>query len=224
MGRPNPEVIFFGATLTDPVIREFRVQPLEQLYYGGENRYYLQIDLVNCIIEDNLYLIDVRGIESSILVQPSQVKFYSVKRVAIEKTEAGVINELAQKRVFESGAQRSSDADDYAYHLFHPYVMKRVAKVWRTGGNRYGEYNWERGMPPMECLNHCLKHIFDWIGGDDSEDHLAHAICNLFMAIAMWEFQRDKWKHTRRGLNYSLTPEILAAHDEFKRKQKLEGQ
>ena len=38
-------------------------------------------------------------------------------------------------------------------------------------------------MPIGETLNHAIKHIFDYLAGDRTEDHLAHASANLFFVM-----------------------------------------
>lgn len=50
------------------------------------------------------------------------------------------------------------------------------------GAAKYGEGNWTKGMPVKFMLNHALCHIFQYLSGDRSEDHLGHACANLCMA------------------------------------------
>lgn len=58
----------------------------------------------------------------------------------------------------------------------------RVAEAMAHGAEKYGEGNWEKGMPVKFMLNHALAHIFQYLSGDRSEDHLGHAAANLCMA------------------------------------------
>jgi len=51
------------------------------------------------------------------------------------------------------------------------------------GAEKYGDGNWEKGFPVNDILNHALAHIFSFLAGDQSEDHLGHAAANLLMAI-----------------------------------------
>jgi hypothetical protein len=50
------------------------------------------------------------------------------------------------------------------------------------GAVRFGEKNWQKGMPMGDILNHALAHIFNYLDGDQTEDHLGHAAANLMMA------------------------------------------
>ena len=58
------------------------------------------------------------------------------------------------------------------------------------GAKRYGDHNWH-GLPISNCTNHALKHIYQWIGGDRSEDHLGHAAANLLMAAELEKEMED---------------------------------
>ncbi len=86
-------------------------------------------------------------------------------------------------RIYESGAERSRDTDSMAYDLISPIGLERLAKTCRTGEQKYSAYNWEKGMPIRDFLNHAISHVYTYLSGDRSEDHLAHAAWNLFGAI-----------------------------------------
>lgn len=88
---------------------------------------------------------------------------------------------------FSTGAVRSGDAKNVMYQLISPIGMRRLAETMKEGFDKYGAYNWERGMPIGDILNHGIRHIFLYLSGDRSEDHLAHAAWNLFAAMHMEE-------------------------------------
>lgn len=93
--------------------------------------------------------------------------------------------------VFPSGARRGKDADNERWDLI-PYIgMKRVAQTCAEGAKKYGERNWERGMPISTLLNHAARHIYLYIAGDKIEDHLAHAAWNLLAACHMEELMPE---------------------------------
>lgn len=84
---------------------------------------------------------------------------------------------------FESGAVRSSDAEQTRYDLISPIGLRAVAEACAEGAKKYGDFNWERGMPANDLLNHAIRHVFMFLGGDRSEDHLGHAAWGLLAAI-----------------------------------------
>jgi hypothetical protein len=84
---------------------------------------------------------------------------------------------------YESGAVRSSDAEATRYDLISPIGLAAVAAACAEGAERYGDFNWEKGMPANDLINHALRHIYLFLGGDRSEDHLGHAAWNVLGAI-----------------------------------------
>lgn len=97
---------------------------------------------------------------------------------------------------FETGAVRSRDADKYRYDLISPIGLRRLAETYAEGSEKYGDYNWERGMPISEMLNHACEHIRKYLEGDRSEDHLAHGAWNLFGAM----HSEELWPHLNTNL------------------------
>jgi len=88
--------------------------------------------------------------------------------------------------VFESGAVRCADADSERYDLITPIGLRRLARVYAKGAQRYGARNWEKGIPASNLINHALRHITLYLLGDTSEDHVVHAAWNL-LAVAHFE-------------------------------------
>ncbi len=104
--------------------------------------------------------------------------------------EADNVKEQAGDTVrFASGAVRSSDAEATRFDLISPIGLEAVARTCAEGAAKYGDFNWERGMPAHDLLNHALRHIYRYLAGDRSEDHLPHAAWGLLAAIhseALW--------------------------------------
>lgn len=84
---------------------------------------------------------------------------------------------------FVSGAKRSADVNHLAYHLMCPTALHCLAATLAAGRDKYGEDNWTKGMPIADTLNHTLAHLMKYIGGDRTEAHLAHALCNLMFIL-----------------------------------------
>jgi hypothetical protein len=100
---------------------------------------------------------------------------------------------------FETGAVRSSEAEDTRYDLISPIGLEAVARTCAEGAAKYGDYNWERGMPVHDLLNHALRHINRYLAGDRSEPHLPHAAWGLLAAIHSDELWPDLNRDTLRG-------------------------
>lgn len=80
---------------------------------------------------------------------------------------------------FDSGAKRDIQSGRGRYDLLSPHPIRRVAVVYEEGAAHYGERNYEAGMPVARCLSSALRHIFSYMTGDDTEDHLARAYWNI---------------------------------------------
>lgn len=96
---------------------------------------------------------------------------------------------------YETGAVRSSDAELTRYDLISPIGLAAVAAACAEGAQKYGDYNWEKGMPAADMVNHALRHIYVFLAGDRSEDHLGHAAWNLMAAIHSLEL----WPELNEG-------------------------
>ena len=80
---------------------------------------------------------------------------------------------------FESGAVRSADSDHARYDLI-PYAgLELLGRTLKHGADRYGEFNWQKGIPQSDLINHAMQHLVKWGAGDRSEDHIGHCLANL---------------------------------------------
>lgn len=103
---------------------------------------------------------------------------------------------MSEKRhEFDTGAVRSADRDEERWDLISPVGLRALARTYAEGARKFGAFNWENGMPVTDLLNHGIAHIFAWLDGDRSEDHLAHAAWNILGAIHSLE----KWPDLNQG-------------------------
>ena len=80
---------------------------------------------------------------------------------------------------FATGAVRGTDADGERWDLITPIGLRRLAEACAEGATKYGEHNWQKGIPASVMLNHAIRHVYLYLAGDMSEDHLAHAAWNI---------------------------------------------
>lgn len=97
---------------------------------------------------------------------------------------------------FDTGAVRSADRDAERWDLISPIGLKALAKTYAEGAAKFGANNWENGMPVTDLLNHGIAHIYAFLAGDRTEDHLGHAAWNLLGAIHSLE----QWPELNQGL------------------------
>jgi hypothetical protein len=85
----------------------------------------------------------------------------------------------ANMTTFPTGAVRSNDAENVRFDLITPIGLRRLAETCAEGARKYGDYNWQKGIPASQMLNHAIRHVVLYLQGDDGDDHLAHAAWNL---------------------------------------------
>ena len=79
-----------------------------------------------------------------------------------------------------TGAKQS--AVSHRCDLLPPLATLHVAGILHGGSLKYGDWNWFK-IPMSDNLNHALVHIFAFLAGDTSDDHLGHAACRMMMAL-----------------------------------------
>ena len=107
---------------------------------------------------------------------------YLVDEVEREDATASAPSEGVTAK-FGTGAVRSDTVEEFRYDLVSPIGIREVARTCAEGAAKYDDFNWEKGMPVHDLLNHALAHIYQFLGGDRSEPHLSHAAWNLLAAI-----------------------------------------
>ena len=113
--------------------------------------------------------------------------------------EAEVKERDGQTVKFATGAVRSGDAEGTRYDLISPIGLEAVARTCAEGAAKYSDFNWERGMPVHDLLNHAIRHIYRYLAGDRSEPHLPHAAWGLMAAIHSEALWPDLNRDTLRG-------------------------
>lgn len=79
------------------------------------------------------------------------------------------------------------DAGKLRLDLLPIEIIEEIAKVLTFGANKYGAWNWTKGIVYSRLIGAALRHFFAFIRGEDKDPesglpHLAHAItCMLFL-------------------------------------------
>jgi hypothetical protein len=79
-----------------------------------------------------------------------------------------------------TGAVRSAAPDEIRLDLIPLEGLKRLGRTLKEGAEKYDDHNWRYGFKWSNPANHALQHIYKFLAGDESEDHLGHAMANLF--------------------------------------------
>lgn len=109
----------------------------------------------------------------------------------------------------EGGKQSLSP---YGFQFLPARAMFAAAQVARYGAEKYGETVQERNytkIPADDHINHCIQHLYAYLAGDTSDDHLGHAMVRCMFAyetdMAGKEKKHENIQDSRSGSIASQT-------------------
>ena len=80
-----------------------------------------------------------------------------------------------------------------------PSMILEVSVHFEEGAEKYGENNWQKGLPVKSYINSAVRHYMKWLRGDDDEMHDRAFCWNILCAI--WTC-----KHKPELNNYGFIP------------------
>ena len=101
----------------------------------------------------------------------------------IPRTE---IKDSGNRKEFSTGAVRDIQEGKGRFDLIPYEMMERLAKHYEAGAKKYGERNWQKGIPSWSCVNSAMRHLAKYNDGWKDEDHLSAVIFNI-AAIMYYE-------------------------------------
>ena len=102
-----------------------------------------------------------------------------------------------------SGSGVKYDSGKPRLGLIPRSALEAEATVLGFGADKYGVYNWRKGMDWMRLVDAALRHIYAFADGEtydpeSGEHHLAHARCCLGFLI---EYERSHPEGDNRYVN-----------------------
>ena len=64
-----------------------------------------------------------------------------------------------------------------------PTMILELAKHFEAGAEKYGEYNWQKGLPLHCYIDSGVRHYLKWLRGDEDEPHSSAFVWNLTCCI-----------------------------------------
>jgi len=89
---------------------------------------------------------------------------------------------------FATGAVRDASEGKGNPSLIPIDALRAVARRFEDGATKYGRDNWQQGIPLSRYVDSLYRHLWQFMEGDDSEDHSGAIIWN-----AMCLTQTKKW-------------------------------
>lgn len=84
----------------------------------------------------------------------------------------------------------------YRCQALPPRALMAVGNVRYIGYNQlgYDDENYKQ-IPKEEHIGRALTHIFAFLAGDKSNEHLSHAACRILFALEMEEIEKENKKN-----------------------------
>ena len=89
------------------------------------------------------------------------------------------IKDSGHRREFEGGAVRDMAEGKGRFDLMPPMALMRLAKHYEKGAIKYGQHNYQKGIPNNSFLDSAIRHLMQYMAGDREEDHLSAAAFNV---------------------------------------------
>lgn len=80
------------------------------------------------------------------------------------------------------------------YHSNIPEMFLEVARHFEEGAKKYGENNWQKGIPVNCYIDSAIRHYLKWLRGDKDEPHDRAFVWNLMCCI--WEVDYHNKENT----------------------------
>lgn len=80
-----------------------------------------------------------------------------------------------------------------------PTMFLEVAKHFEDGAKKYGEHNWQKGIPVHCYIDSAIRHYLKWLRGDKDEPHDRAFVWNILCCI--WTCKHKPELNEYRGDN-----------------------
>ncbi len=92
------------------------------------------------------------------------------------------IKDSGERTEFKTGAVRDLREGKGRFDLLPMGTLRALAIHYERGCLKYGDRNWEKGIPVSKFLDSAMRHLCMFIAGMDDENHLIAALWNLSCA------------------------------------------
>jgi len=103
-------------------------------------------------------------------------------------TEKVTLPDSGKRSEFDTGAVRDAMEGKGMPSLLPIAALRAASKRFEDGANKYGRDNWTKGIPLSRYIDSLYRHLWQFIEGDESEDHAGAIVWN-----AMCLVQTEEW-------------------------------
>lgn len=115
------------------------------------------------------------------------------------RSQGYITKDSGERAQFDSGMQRDTETGKPRFDLLFPetvpyeaQMITRFAGLLARGAEKYDARNWEKANGDAEMArfkSSALRHLVQWMCGEDDEDHAAAVMFNVMAAETM----KAKW-------------------------------
>ena len=101
----------------------------------------------------------------------------------------------------DSSKDEAVSAYEFIFYAIHSFSEMRewdaatmvleVSKHFEDGAEKYGERNWQKGIPAHCYVDSAIRHFLKWFRGDDDEPHDRAFLWNLLCLLWTVEHHRE---------------------------------
>jgi len=103
-------------------------------------------------------------------------------------TKKVILPDSGKRSEFDTGAVRDAMEGKGMPSLLPIDALRAASKRFEDGANKYGRDNWTKGIPLSRYIDSLYRHLWQFIEGDESEDHAGAIVWN-----AMCLVQTEEW-------------------------------
>lgn len=100
------------------------------------------------------------------------------------------VKDSGERQEFTTGSRRDTAKGKGRYDLLPFIALRRLAKHYENGAEKYGDHNWRLGQPLSRTFHSAVSHLLCWAMGWTDEDHLSAAIWNICTILETEEMIR----------------------------------
>ncbi len=91
-----------------------------------------------------------------------------------------VTKDSGARQEFGTGAVRDIQEGKGRFDLIPTLPIRRLAQLYERGAIKYGDNNWQKGIPLMRYVDSAERHMNNLKAGEPTEDHAIAIVWNLF--------------------------------------------
>ena len=93
---------------------------------------------------------------------------------------------------FSTGAVRDSMRGKGSPSLMPTSALRAIACRFEDGASKYGRDNWRKGIPTSRYIDGIYRHLWGFMEGEISEDHLSAVLWNAACLYETIEMIKNK--------------------------------